>query len=389
MLIRIIIGCLVLLGTTYFAAFLLTPWSQFARLIVWRKPDVFNFKKFPIRVINNDHPPFYFKQPECDNLYSRVFKTINIRENGKEVVCDFEEFLESTKTTAFIVIKDDVLIYEKYFNGHDANSAQTSFSVTKSFLSALVGIAIDKGYIEHVDNPITKYIPELREKDERFSRITIKHLLTMTSGIKYERSVLPWSDNATTFYSTNLRASALKTQITEDPGKDFLYNNYNPQLIGIILERVTGLSVSEFLEKEIWKPLGMVAPGSWSLDSKHNGFEKMEGGINGLAIDFAKFGRLFLNKGNWNGRQIISRSWVEESTSADTLTDPSSFYQYYWWINTKDKGNDHDHYYASGMYGQFIYIIPEQSLIMVRFGTYDGDKWPDVFENLAVKIGII
>jgi CubicO group peptidase (beta-lactamase class C family) len=215
-----------------------------------------------------------------DNLIS------NIEGDFKDGKINFDKFLVSTGTTAFIIIKDDTVLYEKYFNGYQRDSIGTSFSMAKSITSALIGVAIDEGLIASVDDPITRYIPELKEKDFRFDNITIKNLLTMSSGLRYVEEGLPWSDDTRTYYDTNLRSLALSSKIEEAPGKRFHYNNYNPLLLGMILERVTHKPVSQYLEDKIWKPLGMDAPASWSLDSDASGFEKMESGINARAIDF-------------------------------------------------------------------------------------------------------
>jgi CubicO group peptidase (beta-lactamase class C family) len=240
----------------------------------------------------------------------------------------FNELLVSTQTTAFLIIKDGQLIYENYFNGYKRDSINTSFSVAKSFISALVGIAIDEGLINSVDDSITKYIPELKYKDSRYSAIAIKNLLSMASGLRYVEEKTPFGDDAKTYYDPNLRAVVLSAVIEEEPGKTFHYNNYNYLLLGIILERATGMPVAKYMEERPWKPLGTEAPASWSLDSKASGFEKMESGINARAIDFAKFGELYLNNGsNWNGQQIISEKWVKTSTNANSSTDPSSEYQ--------------------------------------------------------------
>jgi CubicO group peptidase (beta-lactamase class C family) len=138
--------------------------------------------------------------------------------------------------------------------------------MAKSFASALMGIAIDEGHIKSVDEPITNYLPELLEKDKRFRSITIRHLLTMTSGIKYEEGGdLPWSEDADdtkTYYATDLRELALNCQIEGEPGKYFEYNNYNPLLVGMILERATGMPVSHYMEAKLWMPMGMEADGS-------------------------------------------------------------------------------------------------------------------------------
>jgi CubicO group peptidase (beta-lactamase class C family) len=205
----------------------------------------------------------------------------------------------------------------------------------------------------------------------------LRHLLTMASGIR--------SDDATTYYAPNLRIAAISSPITALPGQEFHYNNFNPLLLGLVLERTTGRPVAQYLEEKIWKPLGMEAPGSWSLDSVESSFEKMESGINGRAVDFAKFGRLFLDKGNWNGTQLIPADWVDESTRLDIKTDPAPQYQYFWWLNTKV--TDKHHFYAVGKHGQYIYIVPEQHLIIVRFGKTDPyGHWNDVFEILAERI---
>ena len=204
---------------------------------------------------------------------------------------DFDAFLAKNRTQAFIVIQDDAILYEQYFNGASRDSIVTSFSTAKSFTSTLIGIAISEGYIHSVDDPITDYLPELAERDPAFANITIRDLLMMSSGIKYVEFPFVNGDDAKTYYYPDLRQLALEdTHIVGLPGEQFHYNNYHPLLLGMILERATGTSVANYLQEKIWKPVGMEYPGSWSLDE--HGFEKMESGINARAIDFAKFGRL-------------------------------------------------------------------------------------------------
>jgi len=156
----------------------------------------------------------------------------------------------------------------------------------------------------------------------------------------------------------------------------------------MILERATGMSVSRYLEEELWKPMGMEANGSWSLDSTQSGFEKMESGVNARARDFARFGILYAKEGSWESDQLISQRWIEESTRGDTGTDPSLDYQYFWWVNTL---NEEDHHFsARGKYGQYIYVAPEKDLVIVRLGKEEGeqgyDYWIDLFEQLAMKL---
>src|SRR5215218_80914 len=368
--------------------YLFAPNFYLTRTIFWGESDYKDLEKFPARTIHNGPSVSRFDKLPADNRYASQIEAIaNTYNDGS-----FEDYLESSGTTAFLVIHNDELLYERYSSGYDETSLKTSFSMAKSFASALVGIAIDEGDIKSVNEPITNYLPELLEQDKRFSQITIRDLLTMSSGIKYEEGGdLPWSeeaDDTKTYYSTDLRELALNCRIEGKPGEYFEYNNYNPLLVGLILERATGMSVSRYLQEKLWKPMGMEADASWSLDSTQSGFEKMESGVNARARDFARFGMLFADEGNWEGRQLISRGWVEESTRADTSTDPSQNYQYFWWVDTPH--GDTDHFSARGKYGQYIYVAPERDLVIVRLGKEEGERghgyWIDLFEELATKL---
>jgi CubicO group peptidase (beta-lactamase class C family) len=381
-------GALLLLAlVTVVVGYRSTPNFYLTRAIFWRESDYKDLQRFPGRTIHNAPPTFRFKELPKHNDYASQIEAIGNRStNGS-----FENYLDSSGTTAFLVVKDEKLLYEKYFNGHDERSLSTSFSMAKSFTSALVGIAIDEGYIKSVDEPITNYIPELLKKDKRFESITIRNLLTMSSGIKYEEGgFLPWSeeaDDTKTYYATNLRELALNCQIEGKPGEYFEYNNYNPLLVGMILERATRMPVSRFMETKLWRPMGMEADGSWSLDSNKDGFEKMESGVNARARDFARFGMLFAKEGSWEGEQLISRRWVEESTRPDISTDPSQDYQYFWWVNTPEGSN---HFSAQGNYGQYIYVAPEKDLVIVRLGKEEGEKgygyWTSLLDRLSTKV---
>ena len=391
---KVIIGVIIVfvaLASFYGAMYLLTSYSGFARAVVWMDADIKDYEKFPARIMNNAPPVFSFENVDAatrseylgilDGLASQVTPNSTVSQTP------FNELLTLTQTTAFLIIKDDRMIYENYFNGYERDSINTSFSVAKSFVSALVGIAIDEGLIDNINDPITKYVPELQDKDSQYSAITVKHLLSMSSGLRYVEEGTPFSDDTKTYYDPNLRTVALSAVIEEEPGKRFHYNNYNYLLLGIILERAVGMPVAKYMEEKLWKPLGMEAPASWSLDSESNGFEKMESGINARAIDFAKFGRLYLNNGsNWNGEQIISEKWVSTSTSANSTSDPAIEYQYGWWIYPlQDGGADNSrNFSARGNLGQFIYVAPEEELIIVRHGYDFGNvDWINLFGRIA------
>ncbi len=365
------------------------------RVLRWGNADVYDYRKFPERKLETTPHTFHFVKGPDESRVRALFQTISRME-------DLDAFLAANRTQAFIVIQDDGILYEHYFNGAQRDTIVTSFSVAKSFTSALIGIAIAEGYIHNVHDPITRYLPELIGRDPRFSNITIRNLLMMVSGIKYVESPFFTGDNAKTYYYPNLRQLALQhTQIVDPPGKHFLYNNYHPLLLGMILERATGTTVANYLQEKIWKPIGMEFGGSWSLDSAASGFEKMESGINGRAIDFAKFGRLYLRNGNWQGRQVIPASWVAESTREDPSIDPATYYakkgilsspgnhyyKYMWW--GKRRSNGQYDFCALGNHGQFIYLSPHKNLIITRNGERYGlepAKWIDMFYRFAGAI---
>jgi len=372
-------------------AYLVYPAEYVNRLLRWGDADVFDYQKFPERPLEKSGSPFEFSLNMDEDHVRTQFELAS-------EIDDFDSFLTKNRTQAFIVIQNDSIIYEQYFNGASRGSIVTSFSTAKSFTSALIGVAISEGHIHSVDDPITAYLPELTERDPAFANITIRNLLMMSSGIHYVEFPFVNGDDAKTYYYPNLRQLALNdTKIVGTPGEYFLYNNYHPLLLGMILERATDTSVANYLQEKIWKPIGMEYSGSWSLDEA--GFEKMESGLNARAIDFAKFGRLFLHNGNWNGVQVVPAEWVAESTQADTSVDyfnyyyddfifanGQGYYKYMWWGIQRDEHN-YD-FIALGNHGQFIYISPQKNLIILRFGESYGEfggaqGWVDMFYEYA------
>ena len=359
----------------------------------WGDASVLDYLIFRSRALKASQHPFHFQRAPEDKRVAALLATMEYAP-GKRVG-DVERFLIRSNTTSFLVIKDGVVIYENYFNGYKRDSIVTSFSTAKSFDSTLVGIAIDEGKISSVHDPITKYLPELAKRDPRFAQITIQDLLLMSSGIRYNEDP-PDRDNEVTYHAADLRKAALeKTAIVDAPGKRWLYNNYHPLLLGMVLERVTGMSVTAYLQEKLWKPLGMEYPGSWSIDGDKNGLEKMESGINARTIDFAKFGRLMLNNGQWEGKQVVSNAWVEQATQPEER--PSSYYRddpffvsqghyykYFWWGDKRLGGKSDFH--AVGNKGQYIYVSPQKRVIIVRNGFGFGiptEQWLRLFYQLA------
>lgn len=343
---------------------------KLGRYVVYNFADIKDYKKFHSREIKKGATQFHFANTETGR-----FPKYYTGKNAKKV--PYEEFLKDTKTVAFIIIKNDTIQYEKYFNHYNKESIVPSFSMAKSVNSILIGCAIDEGLIKSVKEPITNYIPELKKNG--LENVTIEHLLQMTSGIKFSESYSnPFGEAANFYYGTNLRKEIKKLKPEAAPGTRFKYVSGDTQLLGLILERaLKNKTLSSYLEEKLWIPLEMEYNATWSLDRKKNGLEKTFCCLNARARDFAKIGRLYLNKGNWNGKQIVSASWVEQSTKIDTTNGSVPFYQYQWWIPNSTSGD----FMAEGILGQFIYVNPQKNLIIVRLGKKEGKiNWT---ENLV------
>lgn len=381
LLLAFIILCIVT-ASLYSSAFL-------GRMLVHTDSSVSDYKIFQERVISKSEQPYSYQtniNPTLDDLtvaYSNKQKTLS-------------KFIKSTKTTSFIIVRNDEIVYEKYANGYDKNSINTSFSMAKSVVSLLIGKAIENGYIA-VNDPIEKYISEFSGKE--IGKTTIEDLLLMRSNIVYDENKYTWfSDDTLTYWYDNLRELALShTELTNKYGGKFHYNNYHPLLLGIILERSTGVTVSQFFEREIWQKMGAEHDASWSLDSKKHGFEKMESGINFRAVDFIKLGSLVIHNGYWNDAQIIDKDWLALSTVSELpinndeydgsfLSSKNIGYKYMWYYTPSDKyGCD---IIAWGKSDQILYISPANDTVVLRTGKTDGgvSDWVKTLQNIISQI---
>jgi CubicO group peptidase (beta-lactamase class C family) len=352
-----------------------------------------DYKLFPYHTIAKADAPFRFVPAPA-----AIPQFVEYRDGDSVKRLELDHLLRSTGTHAFIVVRDDRLLYEGYFNGYQRNSVCISRSMAKSFTSALVGIALAEGYIQSVDDPFVEYLPEL--KGQGFDSISIRQLLMMQSGIRYRQGALPWDDDQLAYFYPNLRGLLLKhMQFAEPPGLAFHYTDYNTLLLGMILERAIHRTPSAYLEEKIWKPIGMEYPATWSIDSESDGLELMHAALNARAIDFARFGRLYLNRGRWNGRSIIPERWVVDSTvkepgkqlpweTYDRWPELGGYYKYQWW--GLSRGADDYSYMAFGRYGQFIFVSPRTRLVIVRTGSRTGIPplcWPLVLQSVADQMG--
>ena len=374
----IVIG--VLVATLFGWASTATGTSKLARVLAWRQSDIGDQYRFPVRtILAGARPEPLPVGPEAP-LRARDFLGVRDR--------PLADALRATDTRSFVVVHHGRTVYERYLAGAGPHTRETSFSVAKSFVSALVGIAIAQGDLGSVDDPVTDYLPELARRDPRFTRITLADLLTMTSGLAYRESHAwwPFGDDTDTYLGTDLRQVALgRSRIERPPGQRWLYNNYNPLLLGLVLERATGMSVSAYMSTVLWRPLGAGRDATWNLDSTASGFEKMESGLNATARDYARFGLLFLHHGRAHGEQVIPAGWARAATAPRVQTRWGNPYGYFWWVD----GQRPENYFAFGDYGQYIYIAPAADVVLVRTGGdwgTDNPRWLALFRSLTDQL---
>ena len=338
------------------------------RFVIYNFANQSDHKKFQNTQIQNSITQFEFYRR--DSLL-----------NIKPIVGEksFEEFLDDSKSVGFLIIQNDTLLYEWYDKNYDESSIVTTFSMAKSIVGLLIGIAIDEGFIKSENDLITDYLPELDA--EGFDKIRVIHLLNMCSGIGFNESYInPFGHVAKFYYGRKLDQYVSKLKVETEPGTTFKYQSCDTQILSMILEKATGRRPAEYLQEKIWQRIGMQYDASWSIDSRKHNTEKAFCCLNARTIDLAKFGRLMLNNGNWNGDQIVSEEWINKSTQG---SDIYIGYSRQWWIlNTSD--ND---YIAEGILGQYLYINPAKKLIIVRMGRSYGDvRWKTVFREIAKSV---
>jgi CubicO group peptidase (beta-lactamase class C family) len=287
--------------------------------------------------------------------------------NKAELSAIARKELEEFKSLAFLVIKNDSILYEEYWDEGAKGSITNSFSMAKTFVSVLVGIAIGEGKIKNVDQAVADFIPEY--KVGKNAKLTIKHLLTMSSGIDFDEDyVSPFAYPAKAYYGTDIRSLTMKYKLVETPGKVFKYLSGNTELLAFVLEKATGKSISEYASEKLWMPIGASKSAFWSLDHE-NGVEKAYCCFNSNARDFARIGALYMHGGNCNGQQIVPEEYVKNSIIPANLVDeenkPNNRYGYSWWM--LDYKGMHI-YYARGILGQYVVAIPDKNILMVRLG---------------------
>ncbi|MEO5564313.1 MAG: serine hydrolase [Chitinophagaceae bacterium] len=276
------------------------------------------------------------------------------------------ELLKRIKTVAVVVIKNDSLLYEKYWDGYSDSSLSNSFSMAKSITSLLIGAAIKEGKIKSVDELVSNYLPEFKEG--LGAKMTIKDLLTMSSGSNWDEAYAnPFSVTTESYYGSDLRSTATGVKIVKEPGTYHTYKSGDTELLGLIVEKATGQSLSNYAEQKLWQPLGAEHPALWSTDKK-NGVEKAFCCFNSNARDFARIGQMMLDSGKWNGNAIIDSAYYSQSIAPCNIPNedgqPCNYYGYQWWLAPSYPGV----FYARGILGQYIIVIPSKKVVIVRLG---------------------
>ena len=284
---------------------------------------------------------------------------------------DTASFLAVTDTTGLIIVKDDKIIFERYYRGTDAHTRTAAWSVSKSFASALVGVAVAEGKIQSISDPVTRYVPELA--GSAYDGVRIKDVLQMSSGARWNEDYSDPHSEVVRFghavaFGQSLDAFAATLTREHAPGTYLRYNSMDTQVLGMVLRHATGMSLAAYLSTRLWQPLGMQDDAYYLTDRK--GVEFAAGGLNATLRDYARFGLLYAHYGNWRGVQIVPPDWVRASITPDAPQlvpgrRASSAeiwgYGYHWWV--PDLQGD---YVAVGIFNQFIYVNPRERLVIVK-----------------------
>ena len=281
-----------------------------------------------------------------------------------------EQFLADSWTTGLLVIQDDRIVYERYSLGHSESTRTISWSMAKSFISAMIGIALDEGSIASIEQPVDFYVPELQGSG--YETVRIKDVLQMSSGIAFNEDYGDFNSDINRWgrgFALGSPQDKFAASLTRgrEPGTLNHYVSIDTHVLSMVLSRATGKSITGYMQEKLYQPLGMEYDGYWLVDGA--GKEMALGGLNLTMRDFAKLGSLYLNHGELDGKQIVPANWIAASTVADAPhlqpAEGDFGYGYQWWLPLSDDGE----YMAMGVYGQYIYINPSKSMVVVKLSA--------------------
>lgn len=285
--------------------------------------------------------------------------------NTKELPENITDNLTLSDTASFIVIKDGKLLHEQYWKGYHALSATNSFSMAKAVTVMLLGKAMEEGKVKSIDDPFSDYFEEFKNK--KFAeQLTLRNLAQMESGLDWDENYKnPFLPNARAYYGRSLMKAIFSRKFKQNPGESFEYQSGSTQLLGFAVRKAVGQSLASYLSEKFWIPMGMEQNATWSTDE--SGMEKTYCCIHSNARDFAKLGQLFLDNGKVNGQQILNPDFIDLMRTPTKNSE--EIYGMGFWINND---NPIKHYYFLGLQGQYIIMVPEHKMVIVRTGSYNN-----------------
>ena len=378
--IRIILGvtllALIILGVTYAPKYLRAMEIAKRSKMEYIEDTFINMEEYFVttQVAASPNPHVY---PKTGNI------TLPSPFTAKGNTYNTMDYLDSSYTQGFLVIQNDTMVYENYWRGMNEKTKHISWSMAKSVISALIGIAREEGNIGSLEKTVDEYMPEFRGSG--YEGVRIKDVLQMSSGVKFDENyadpdsdIQRWFKTFALGESQDAFARSLVNEKT--PGTYNHYVSINTHVLGMLLVKKTGKTISQYFKEKLWDPIGAEHDAYWLIDDQ--GMEMVLGGLNATLRDYGKIGSLFLHGGNWNGKQLVPADWVEESQNMDAehllptsqnSHHPRVGYGYQWWIPSGDDGE----LMARGVFNQYIYINPTTNTVIVKlsanqkFYTYD------------------
>lgn len=269
-------------------------------------------------------------------------------------------------TIAYLIIKNDSIWFENYYDGFNEDSKSNSFSMAKSYVSALLGKAIMDGYIKNLDQPVCDFIPEFCEGEA--AKMTVGDLSSMASGTNWdERYYSPFSITTRAYFDDDLTKVISGLKVTRTPGTAYKYASGDTQMLAIVLERATGKKLYDYLTESFWEPLGSENQALWQVDSEAHDLVKAYCCIASNAKDFARMGKLYKDHGKWNGKQLLDSAFIAKSLTPRFKESPQ--YGYGWWLRTM---GDKSFFMMRGHLGQYVIVEPNDNVIIVRLGHSKG-----------------
>ena len=329
------------------------------RALIHQHPKIDQYRIFDNRIVKAGDPrPWnlskYYNQCSIPGQYVKAFEKLG--------------------TVAFVIIQNDELLFEQYWDNFSSQSYSNPFSMAKSVVSLAVGCAIDDGFIRNLDQPVSDFFPQFTGYSGK--TLTLRHLLTMSAGFDFQEAYSSvFSPTTQLYYGKDLDRIIFGMESVDEPGVNFIYQSGVTQLLAFIVEKATGENISSYVSRKLWTPMQAEENALWSLDHK-GGMEKAYCCFNTNARDFARFGQLILNEGRWNGNQIVSKQYIREATTADSsLIDKechkpdcngmNRHYGFQFWTLEK---NGMKVPYMRGLLGQYVFVLPDKNAVVVRLG---------------------